>query len=140
MSRSKRTAAWLTVVSGIILAAALALPAHAQTSATVYEGARLITGGGGTIENSAFVVENGRFTQVGRRGELQLPAGAGHVLHDEGGSARQVAAHVARQRLRVEAGAAAGRRAHQHRHLPPAVEIGDGVLRDARRCRRYHRN
>src|SRR6266481_90903 len=79
MSRSKRTSAWLTIVSGIILAAALALPTHAQTSATVYEGARLITGGGGTIENSAFVVENGRFTQVGRRGELQLPAGAGRV-------------------------------------------------------------
>src|SRR5258706_12563051 len=79
MSRSKRTSAWLTIVSGIILAAALALPAQAQTSAMVYEGARLITGGGGTIENSAFVVENGRFTEVGRRGELQLPAGAGRV-------------------------------------------------------------
>src|SRR6266446_4331664 len=79
MSRSKRTSAWLTIVSGIILAAALALPAQAQTSAMVYEGARLITGGGGTIENSAFVVENGRFTEVGRRGELQLPAGAARV-------------------------------------------------------------
>src|SRR6266481_39931 len=79
MSRSKRTPTWLTFMSGVILAAALALPTHAQTSATVYEGARLITGGGGTIENSAFVVENGRFTQVGRRGELQLPAGAGRV-------------------------------------------------------------
>src|SRR5712691_2297614 len=79
MSRLKRTSAWLTLVSGIILGAALALPTHAQTPATVYEGARLITGGGGTIENSAFVVENGRFTQVGRRGELQLPAGAGRV-------------------------------------------------------------
>src|SRR5260370_3459371 len=79
MFRAKRTSAWLPLVSGIILATAIALPTHAQTSATVYEGARLITGGGGTIENSAFVVENGRFTQVGRRGELQLPAGAGRV-------------------------------------------------------------
>src|SRR5229473_5598225 len=79
MSRSKWAPASLSLVSGIIFAAALALPTHAQTSATVYEGARLITGGGGTIENSAFVVENGRFTQVGRRGELQLPAGAGRV-------------------------------------------------------------
>src|SRR5262245_6557736 len=79
MFRSKRTSAWLTLASGLILAAGLALPTHAQTSATVYEGARLVTGGGGTIENSAFVVENGRFTQVGRRGELQLPAGAGRV-------------------------------------------------------------
>src|SRR5712692_7700628 len=79
MSRSKRTSVWLTIVSGVVLAAAVTAPTHAQTSATVYEGARLIMGGGGTIENSAFVVENGRFTQVGRRGELQLPAGAGRV-------------------------------------------------------------
>jgi len=63
MSRSKRTPTWLTFMSGVILAAALALPTHAQTSATVYEGARLITGGGGTIENSAFVVENGRIVE-----------------------------------------------------------------------------
>lgn len=79
MSRLKRMPAWLTLVSATILAAAFAAPAHAQTSATVYEGARLVTGGGSTIENSAFVVENGRFTQVGRRGELQLPAGTGRV-------------------------------------------------------------
>jgi imidazolonepropionase-like amidohydrolase len=80
MSRSKRTPAWLTIVSGAFLAAVVAPPAHAQTSAaTLYEGARLITGGGSAIENAAFVVENGRFTQVGRRGELQLPAGVGRV-------------------------------------------------------------
>ncbi len=79
MSRSKRMSAWLRAVSGVILAAAFALPTHAQTSATIYEGARLITGSGGTIEDSAFVVENGRFTQVGRRGELQLPPGAARV-------------------------------------------------------------
>jgi hypothetical protein len=60
-------------VSAIILAVALALPTHAQTSATIYEGARLITGSGGAIENSALVVKNGCFTQVGRRGELQSP-------------------------------------------------------------------
>ena len=79
MSRSKRISAWLTIVLGAFLAAVVTPPAQAQTSATVYEGARLTTGGGGTIENSAFVVENGRFTQVGRRGELELPAGAGRV-------------------------------------------------------------
>src|SRR6202030_4620046 len=79
MSRSKRVPAWLTIVSSALLAAFTAPPAHAQTSATIYEGARLITGGGNTIENAAFVVENGRFTQVGRRDELQLPAGAGRV-------------------------------------------------------------
>jgi imidazolonepropionase-like amidohydrolase len=50
------------------------------TGATVYEGARLITGDGAApIENSAFLVQNGQFTQVGRKGALRLPAGAAHV-------------------------------------------------------------
>ena len=56
---------------------------HAQTGAagvTVFEGARLITGDGGApIENSAFIVQNDRFTRVGRRGDLQVPAGAARV-------------------------------------------------------------
>src|SRR5215470_9609204 len=48
--------------------------------ATVYEGARLIDGNGGPpIENSAFVVADGKFTQVGRKGELRAPADAAHV-------------------------------------------------------------
>jgi len=77
MSRSNRSR-WLQILAGAAWAAAAASPAFAQTP-TVYEGARLITGAGTTIENSAFVVESGRFTQVGRRGELQLPAGAARV-------------------------------------------------------------
>jgi imidazolonepropionase-like amidohydrolase len=51
-----------------------------QTSAVLYEGARLITGDGGEpIENSAFLVENDRFVSVGRKGELAAPAGAARV-------------------------------------------------------------
>src|SRR5512138_2056672 len=47
---------------------------------TAFEGARLITGDGtAPIENSVFVVENNRFTAVGRRGEVQIPAGATRV-------------------------------------------------------------
>lgn len=47
---------------------------------TVFEGARLITGDDvPPIENSAFVVQNGQFTQVGQRGRLRIPAGAAHV-------------------------------------------------------------
>src|SRR5690348_1012481 len=58
-----------------VLLAASALTAHAQT--IVYEGARLIAGDGGTpIEDSAFVVTGDRITQVGRRGQLNTPAGA----------------------------------------------------------------
>jgi molybdenum ABC transporter molybdate-binding protein len=46
----------------------------------VFEDARLITGDGSApIENSAFVVENGRITQVGSKGQVQAPAGAAHV-------------------------------------------------------------
>src|SRR6267378_1814430 len=51
-----------------------------SSGATVFEGARLITGDGSApIENSAFLVENTRFTRVGRRGEVQMPAGATRV-------------------------------------------------------------
>ena len=54
-----------------------------QTSApaaTLYEGARLINGAGGpAIENAAFVVSGGKFTAVGRAGQVQAPAGAARV-------------------------------------------------------------
>jgi imidazolonepropionase-like amidohydrolase len=50
------------------------------SGATLYEGARLITGdGGAAIENSAFLVEKARFTRVGRRGEIAAPPGAARV-------------------------------------------------------------
>jgi imidazolonepropionase-like amidohydrolase len=55
-------------------------PLDGQAGATVFEGARLITGDGSApIEDSAFIVENTQFTRVGRRGELQVPAGAARV-------------------------------------------------------------
>jgi imidazolonepropionase-like amidohydrolase len=50
------------------------------TSVTVFEGARLITGDGAApVENAVFVVENDRFVQVGRAGDVQVPAGAVRV-------------------------------------------------------------
>ena len=54
---------------------------HSQgPNAVVYEGARLIIGDTtAPIENGAFVVQNGRFTAVGRRGAVTVPAGAMHV-------------------------------------------------------------
>jgi len=49
-------------------------------SAVLYENARLIIGDGSApIENGAFVVEAGRFTAVGRKGEVRIPAGAARV-------------------------------------------------------------
>ncbi len=54
--------------------------AQQPPSATVFEGARLITGDGSApVADSAFVVENGRFTAVGRKGQVKAPAGAAHV-------------------------------------------------------------
>src|SRR5262245_24224231 len=50
-----------------------------QGGATLFEGARVITGDGTAIEDGAFVVEGGKFTSVGKRGEIALPAGASRV-------------------------------------------------------------
>ena len=67
----------------VFLAAGYLTPvtkAQQPASATVYEGARLITGDGSApVADSAFVVENGRFTAVGRKGQVKAPAGAAHV-------------------------------------------------------------
>src|ERR1051326_1110490 len=46
---------------------------------TLFEGARLITGDGSVIENSAFVVAGNQISQVGRKGEVRLPAGGTRV-------------------------------------------------------------
>ena len=55
----KITVAYVTVLFSALV--------FGQARTTVYEGARLITGDGSApIENSAFVIENGLFTQVGR--------------------------------------------------------------------------
>jgi len=55
-------------------------PAQQRREVTLFEGARLVMGdGGAAIESAAFIVENDRFTSVGRKGEIQLPAGAARV-------------------------------------------------------------
>jgi imidazolonepropionase-like amidohydrolase len=55
-------------------------PAQTTAAITVFEGARLIAGNGGApIESSAFIVQNGRFVAVGRKGELRIPAGAARM-------------------------------------------------------------
>ena len=63
----------------IVVAAASIFVSAQAPRATVFEGARLIVGDGAVIDDSAFVVENGRFTQVGRRGQVKAPAGAARV-------------------------------------------------------------
>ncbi len=65
----------------VIIALSMSLAiGQAQSAATIYEGARLIDGNGGSpVENAAFVVEGGRFTQVSRAGQIKAPAGATRV-------------------------------------------------------------
>lgn len=66
----------------LLLAGIALLPIAAQTPTTpsgavLFEGARLIAGDGRpAIENSAFVIEGSRITQVGVRGSVRKPDGA----------------------------------------------------------------
>src|SRR5207245_5766768 len=54
--------------------------AQQATPVTAFEGVRLITGDGGVrITDAVFIVANGQFTVVGRRGQINVPAGAVRV-------------------------------------------------------------
>jgi hypothetical protein len=64
----------------LMLVGCSATKQEATPSATLFEGARLISGDGSApVENSAFVIENAKITAVGRKGEIAAPAGAAHV-------------------------------------------------------------
>ena len=55
-------------------------PAPSATNVTVFEGARLLVGDGSpAVENAVFIVENDRFVQAGRAGDVSVPAGARRV-------------------------------------------------------------
>jgi len=72
-----RIAAAVCVALSLICAWA---PSLAQTGTVLYDGARLIPGDGKpAIERSAFLVENGRITRVGRQGDIKVPAAATRV-------------------------------------------------------------
>jgi imidazolonepropionase-like amidohydrolase len=79
-SRNAMVAAGLLVVGQLAAGCVGAERAVAPTTdAVLFEGARLIVGDGRTVENSAFVVEGGRFTHVGTRGQVTVPEGTAHV-------------------------------------------------------------
>jgi imidazolonepropionase-like amidohydrolase len=80
MAKAKWTPSGLAAVAALLLTAS-ASPVRSQAPAgvTAFEGARLITGDGSSIENSAFVVANDRITAVGRRGEVAVPSGATRI-------------------------------------------------------------
>jgi imidazolonepropionase-like amidohydrolase len=80
MCRAMKMSSYLLFVACLLLAASVSAPVNGQApNVTVFEGARLITGDGNTIENSAFIVENNRITSVGRRSDVLVPGGATRV-------------------------------------------------------------
>jgi imidazolonepropionase-like amidohydrolase len=74
----------IALIAGVLVTIAWVQALDGQTggprSAVLYEGARLISGtGAAPIGESAFLVENGTITRVGRKGEMTAPAGASRV-------------------------------------------------------------
>lgn len=83
-SRQMKLCASLLASIGILLAVCWLVLGTAQAqqapAVRVFEGARLITGDGGApITDAVFIVANGQFTAVGRRGEVNIPGGAVRV-------------------------------------------------------------
>ena len=74
MSQRSRLSSFF--VSAAVAVVMMVTPVRAQT---LFEGARLITGEGGVIENSAFVVTGNRISQVGRKGEVPVPSNGTRV-------------------------------------------------------------
>ena len=73
-----------TLVVGVLLVAALAMTRGTQaqqgSAVILFEGARLIVGDAtAPIADAAFTVADGRILQVGRRGQLNVPAGATRI-------------------------------------------------------------
>ena len=65
---------------GCVVSVLAAPPQPRAAAITVFAGARLIAGDGGApLEDSAFVVENDRFTRVGRKSDVPAPPGATRV-------------------------------------------------------------
>jgi imidazolonepropionase-like amidohydrolase len=84
MRRPKVPSACFLAAACLLLAACAPPETHradisAQGDATVFQGARVITGDGTVIEEGAFVVEGGKFTGVWKKGEIAAPAGAARV-------------------------------------------------------------
>ena len=78
MRRVKRMSSCALLLASVLAGSVVDVKAQ-STGATVYEGARLITGDGNVIENSAFVVEGDRFVAAGRRADILVPQGAVRV-------------------------------------------------------------
>lgn len=69
----------MRLVRGVPALAVFSAMAFAQQSPVLFEGARLVNGDGSVTENSAFAIEGGKFTSVGKKGQVKAPAGATRV-------------------------------------------------------------
>ena len=76
-ARSVKVALFLAISTASVWLSAGQAPGGAGVR--LFDGARLIMGDGRVIESAAFIVENNRFTRVGRKGEVALPPGAVRV-------------------------------------------------------------
>jgi imidazolonepropionase-like amidohydrolase len=84
LSRAGRCIGFAAIVGSIAAAAACDTTRVAYApgtgAATIFEGARLITGDSSPpIEDAAFVVQNDKFVAVGRKGAVEAPPGAARV-------------------------------------------------------------
>ena len=81
---TRRTIASLPLLLFLLVATGCAAPpeeAPAASTATVFEGARLIVGDGSDsdLENATFIVDGDSFVAVGATGEVEVPEGAASV-------------------------------------------------------------
>ena len=79
MSPAVRTAALLSIGLPLLAACSETEPALEATDVAVFEGARVLVGDGSVIDNAVFIVDDDRIVEIGRSGELELPAGAERV-------------------------------------------------------------
>jgi imidazolonepropionase-like amidohydrolase len=74
------TARLSSILIGVVVAASFVAAQAPESIATLYEGARLVNSDGSApIDDSAVLVESGRFVRLGRRGEVALPRGGRRV-------------------------------------------------------------
>ena len=83
MKLSPAALAGALLLTGLPLVSACSAPeteqAPALTNVTVFEGARVLVGDGGVIENAILVVDNDRLVAIGGAGSVEVPAGAARV-------------------------------------------------------------
>ena len=83
MRLSPAALAGALLLTGLPLVSACSAPeteqAPALTNVTVFEGARVLVGDGGVIENAILVVDDDRLVAIGGAGSVEVPAGAARV-------------------------------------------------------------